>query len=50
MNAILFASYHKLDNIIFILDNNELQTFGNTENIINMRNIPNKLREFGWAS
>ena len=48
--AILFASHHKLDNLIFILDNNKLQAFGNTENIINMGNIPNKLREFGWAS
>ena len=48
--AILFASHHKLDNLIFILDNNKLQAFGNTKDIINMGNIGNKLKEFGWAA
>ncbi|WP_300369649.1 transketolase [Brachyspira sp.] len=48
--AILFASHHRLDNLIFILDNNKLQAFGNTKDIINMGNISNKLIEFGWET
>lgn len=48
--AILFASHHKLDNLIFILDNNKLQAFGNTKDIINMESIPNKLKDFGWSA
>lgn len=48
--AILFAGHHKLDNLIYILDNNKLQAFGRTYDILNMGNICSKLKEFGWAS
>lgn len=46
--SILFAGHHKLDNIVYILDNNKFQAFGRTENILNMGNICAKFKEFGW--
>ena len=48
--SILFAGHHKLNNLIYILDNNKFQAFGRTEDILNMGNICSKLKEFGWAS
>jgi transketolase len=46
--AIMFASHHKLDNLILIIDNNGLQSMGNTKNIINMSGILKKFEAFGW--
>ncbi len=48
--SIIFAGHHKLDNLIYILDNNKFQACGKTEDILNMGNICSKLKEFGWTA
>jgi len=47
--AAMFASHHKLDNIIVIIDVNRLQAFGSTRDIIDMEPMADKWRSFGWA-
>lgn len=48
--AIMFASHHKLDNLVLIIDNNGLQSMGKSKNIINMRSILKKFEAFGWIT
>lgn len=48
--AIMFASHHKLDNLILIIDNNGLQSMGKSKNIINMNSISKKFEAFGWIT
>jgi len=48
--AIMFATHHKLDNLILIIDNNGLQSMGNSKNIINMNSILKKFEAFGWMT
>ncbi|MCM8758627.1 MAG: transketolase [Candidatus Omnitrophica bacterium] len=45
----LFASHHKLDNLIAIIDYNKLQAFGRTNEIINLEPIGEKWKAFGWS-
>ncbi len=47
--AILFAAHHKLDNLIVIIDRNELQACGKTENILKLEPLLNKWNTFNWA-
>jgi transketolase len=47
--AILFASHHKLDNIISIIDLNNLQGFGRTRDIIDLSPLAEKWKAFGWS-
>ncbi len=47
--AFLFASQHKLNNVIAIIDKNGLQGFGKTEEVISVEPIKEKLESFGWA-
>jgi transketolase len=42
-----FAAHHKLNNLIFFIDNNELQGFGKTSEVLNMDPIVDKLQAFG---
>ncbi len=46
--AIMFASHHKLSNITAIVDHNNLQGFGRTEDIINQKNLAERWRSFEW--
>jgi len=46
--AILFASQHKLSNLVYILDDNKQQALGFTKDVINIDNIANKLKGFGF--
>lgn len=46
--AIMFASHHKLDNLINIVDRNNIQISGNTEEIMSIGNLSDKYRSFGW--
>ena len=48
--TILFASHHKLSNLVFILDNNGQQALGYTKDIINIDNIAKKIEDFGFNS
>lgn len=47
--AFLFASHHRLDNLIAIIDYNKLQSFTTVEKTLNLEPLPEKLRAFGWA-
>ena len=46
--ALMFAGFHKLNNLILIIDNNHLQILGSTDKILNLGHIDNKLESFGW--
>jgi len=46
--AALFAHHHKLDNLIGIVDYNKLQAFGKIEDILGLKPLSKKWRDFGW--
>lgn len=47
--AVMFASHHKLDNLIAIVDYNKIQALGYTKDIINLEPLSRKWLSFGWA-
>ena len=48
--AAAFAAYHKLSNLIAILDYNKFQLSGATKDILDMEPIAEKWRAFGWET
>lgn len=46
--AIMFAGFHELDNLALIIDNNNLETVGNTDKILSLFPLDKKLEDFGW--
>jgi len=48
--AILFASHHKLDNLVAIIDYNKWQAFGRTKEVLNLEPFKKKWVDFGWAA
>ncbi len=48
--AAAFASYHKLSNLITILDFNKFQLSGATKDILDMEPVGDKWRAFGWET
>lgn len=46
--AALFASHHKLDNLIVIIDYNKFQALGKTNEILNLEPLKDKWASFGW--
>lgn len=44
----MFAGYHKLDNLIAFIDFNKQQLDGFTKDVLDLGDIGNKFREFGW--
>jgi len=44
----LFASHHKLDNLIVIVDYNKWQAFGKTNEVLNLEPLAEKWISFGW--
>lgn len=48
--ALMFASTHKLNNFVFIVDYNKLQGFGATNDVINQQNIAKRIEEFGFET
>jgi transketolase len=48
--AAMFAGHHKLDNLIFMIDNNDLQAGGATKGILNVEPVPAKFEAFGFAA
>ncbi len=48
--AIMFASHHKLDNLLCVVDNNKLQGLGKSKNINNLEPIIDKINKFGWKT
>lgn len=45
----LFASHHKLDNLIAIIDYNKWQAFGKTNEVLNLEPLKEKWEAFGWS-
>ena len=46
--AIMFAAYHKLDNLILIVDNNKISMLGYQKNILGLEPLGDKFEAFGW--
>ncbi|MCD6550423.1 transketolase [bacterium] len=44
----LFASHHKLDNLMVLVDYNKLQAFGRTNEVLNLEPLKDKWNSFGW--
>ena len=44
----MFASHHKLDNLVAIVDRNRLQSIQSTEDTIALEPFADKWRAFGW--
>lgn len=47
--ACLFASHHKLDNLVAIIDYNKLQSLTTVAETLALEPLADKLRAFGWA-
>lgn len=47
--AAMFASHHKLDNLIAIIDYNKLQALGRSKEVVNLEPFVGKWQSFGWA-
>lgn len=47
--AILFAGYHRLDNLIVVVDYNKLQGFGFTKDVLDLEPFSAKWKSFGWG-
>jgi len=45
----MFASHHKLDNLIAIIDHNKLQSLGQIDNIVSLKPFADKWESFGWG-
>ncbi len=46
--TLMFAAKHNLDNLIVFIDRNQIQIGGNTEDIMEMESLADKLRAFNW--
>lgn len=46
--AILQAAHHKLDNLIVIVDYNKWQSFGKTNEVLNLEPLKEKWKAFNW--
>ena len=47
--AFLFASHHKLNNLVAIIDYNKLQSIKSVADTLGLEPFADKLRAFGWA-
>jgi len=48
--AFMQASHRNLDNLIAIIDRNNLQIDGCTEDVMSLGNVEAKIKEFGWET
>lgn len=46
--AMLFAATHELDGLVMIVDRNGLQGFGESETVMRLEPLAEKIRAFGW--
>lgn len=47
--AIMFAAQEKLSNLTLIVDYNQVQALGHSEDVIDLRDLKTKLECFGWS-
>lgn len=48
--AAMFAGHQKLSNLVYIIDNNNLQATGETKDILGVEPVPEKFTAFGFAA
>lgn len=48
--AAMFAGHHKLSNLVYIIDNNDLGATGSTANNMSVEPVPEKFEAFGCAA
>ena len=48
--AALFAPHHRLDNLVAIVDYNKIQSFGDTQDVLDLEPLAEKWRAFGWSA
>jgi transketolase len=48
--AVMFAAKHRLSNLTVIVDRNRLQSYGWDKDVLNMDDIAEKFRVFGWEA
>jgi len=48
--AVMFASYHKLSNLILIVDNNKISMLGYQKDILGLEPLEEKFSVFGWKT
>ena len=46
--AVMFAAHHKLDNLVMIIDRNNIQIDGYTQDVMNLEPLSDKYKAFGW--
>lgn len=46
--AALFAGHHRLDNLVAIVDQNRIQSFGKVSDVLELEPFADKWRSFGW--
>ena len=46
--AALFIAHHKLTNLVWIIDRNQIQAIGRTEDVLALEPLDAKLRAFGY--
>ncbi|OGY67075.1 MAG: transketolase [Candidatus Harrisonbacteria bacterium RIFCSPLOWO2_02_FULL_41_13b] len=47
--AIMFSGFHKLDNLIAIVDYNKIQSLGSVKEVLNLEPLKAKWQAFNWA-
>ncbi|MEM7258442.1 MAG: thiamine pyrophosphate-dependent enzyme, partial [Pseudomonadota bacterium] len=48
--AAMFAGHHRLSNLVYIIDNNDLGATGSTSNTLGVEPVPEKFEAFGFAA
>ncbi|MBX3721895.1 MAG: transketolase [Turneriella sp.] len=48
--AILFAGFHKLSNLIAIIDYNKIQSYGSVKDVLDLEPLAQKLSNFNWQT
>jgi len=48
--AVMFASFHRLDNLILIVDNNKMSMLGYQKDILGLEPLEDKFAAFGWRA
>jgi transketolase len=48
--AAMFAGHHRLDNLVLLIDNNNLQADGPTDSVLGVEPVPEKFQAFGFAA
>lgn len=48
--AAMFAGHQKLSNLVYIVDNNDMQASGHAKDVLNVEPVPEKFESFGFAA